>query len=84
MACNKLAETRAANDDPVQVSTGSPAHSASLLVVCALYGKVSRNKSAQRCLAKCSSKLMRLAKINRWLSIPRLIASFFKFFEALG
>ena len=33
---------------PERVSTGQPAHSASLPVVCALYGQVSRNRSARR------------------------------------
>ena len=36
MALSRLAATRPANDAPLQVSTGSPAHKASLAVVCAL------------------------------------------------
>jgi len=47
-----LAATRAGNDLPGKVISGSPAHSASLAVVWALYGNVSRNRSARRWRAR--------------------------------
>jgi len=48
LACRNAARKLA----PWHVRTGSPAHSASLAVVCALYGSVSRNRSASRWRAK--------------------------------
>ena len=52
MQLSKLAATRLAKLSPVRVSTGSPAQSASFAVVCALYGNVSKNRSASLCLAR--------------------------------
>ena len=51
-AYRTLAATRPANVVPLQVMTGSPIHSASDAVVCALYRSVSRNKSASRWRAR--------------------------------
>ena len=42
----RFAATLLAKDCPIRVSTGNPAHKASLVVVWALQGKVSKNKSA--------------------------------------
>jgi len=46
-----------ANDSPTQVKTGKPDHKASFAVTWALYGKVSRNKSAIFNLANIHEKL---------------------------
>ena len=46
IAFNRLAAIRLAKDWPIKVRTGKPVHRASLAVVCALQGGVSRNKSA--------------------------------------
>ena len=56
IAVNRLAATRPAKVCPGSVNTGNPAQSASLAVVCALQGSVSRNRSASRCLARWSSR----------------------------
>ena len=69
----------AAKLSPIFVSTGKPAHNASLQVVCAPYGNVSRNKSANLCLAKCSSKAMGFANISLFGSTSLFLASCFKF-----
>ncbi len=45
---------RAAKASPERVTTGTPAHSASLAVVPALKGRVSRNTSASARRARCS------------------------------
>jgi len=47
-AVSRLAPIRDAKASPAHVSTGNPAHSASLAVAPALYGSVSRNRSATR------------------------------------
>ena len=43
--------------------------------MCALHGRVSRNKSAQRCRARCSAIGQRGAKIRRSGEMPRRRAS---------
>ena len=45
-ALSKLAATLLVNDSPIRVNTGRPTRRASLVVVWALNGSVSRNKSA--------------------------------------
>lgn len=62
IALNKLAATLPAKVSPICVKTGNPAHKASLAVVCALQGKVSKNKSATRCRAKCSCNALAARK----------------------
>ena len=47
-ACSRLPATRETKVWPVSVSTGQPTHKASLAVVWAQTGKVSRNRSASR------------------------------------
>ena len=64
-ARSKLPATRDTNVSPAIVTSGQPAHSASLAVVCAFTGKVSRNKSASRCRARCSAGGKRGANTNR-------------------
>ena len=52
---NMLPETLYAKVLPIKVKTGSPTLKASTAVACALYGKVSRNKSPSFIILRCSS-----------------------------
>src|SRR5258708_4813430 len=80
-----LAATLPAKVGPAQVSTGTPDHKASLAVVCALYGKVSRNPSARRCRAGWSDRSGRLeATTSRSGETPLAPASRRKFSTAAG
>ena len=82
IALRRLAATLLAKDSPMQVNSGNPAHKASLPVVWALYGRVSKKRSACRCLARCSGSGIRFAKISLSASTPRSVASFRKLLAA--
>src|SRR6516162_214804 len=59
---------------PLQVTTGTPAHNASLAVA-ALNGSVSRNTSASRWRERCSARGAGAANTSRAGSMPRAAAS---------
>ena len=74
MANSWLAQTRLAKDCPTRVSTGRPDHRASLPVLWAPKGNVSKNKSAHRLRARCSASGKTSANTSRVGSTPRCAA----------
>ena len=77
-AVSRLAETRPAKVVPGTVMSGSPAHRASLAVVCAQQGSVSRNKSARAWRPRCFSGSARGANTRRAGSISAAAATRFR------
>src|SRR5215467_4419830 len=57
-AVSTLAATRPANVVPRQVKTGRPTRSASQALLCALYGRVSRKRSASPTRGRLVSKIL--------------------------